>query len=47
MCAAFPGATGFSEGMGSAAMVRELGLQAPSLLFPQFYFLLVFQSTHI
>lgn len=35
MCAASPAATGLSEAVGSAATVRQLGLQASTSLFPR------------
>lgn len=35
MCAASPAATGLSEAVGSAATVRQLGLQASTPLFPR------------
>ena len=47
VCAIFPAATGFSVAVGSIAMVRGLWVQTLSLLFPQFPFLYVIQSTHL
>ena len=41
MCTPSPAAAGFSEAVGSAAVVRGPGLQAPILLFPYFYLLYV------
>ena len=36
MCTASPAATGFSEAVSSAAVVRRLGLEVPPLLFARF-----------